>query len=120
MAERSKAPVSGTGLFGGVGSNPTPIIFLPSTGTKIAGDNKTALPKAFLEVGCKTGLRTRSQTVGREVVPKNNFEIHVRISNSFSTQIIKRKLTCITITVDDVPSNIFEYLLFFIQNFGFI
>ena len=26
MAERSKAPVSGTGLFGGVGSNPTPII----------------------------------------------------------------------------------------------
>ena len=28
MAERSKAPVSGTGLFGGVGSNPTPIIFL--------------------------------------------------------------------------------------------
>ena len=27
MAERSKAPVSGTGLFGGVGSNPTPIIF---------------------------------------------------------------------------------------------
>ena len=25
MAERSKAPVSGTGLFGGVGSNPTPI-----------------------------------------------------------------------------------------------
>ena len=28
MAERSKAPVSGTGLFGGVGSNPTPIILL--------------------------------------------------------------------------------------------
>ena len=28
MAERSKAPVSGTGLFGGVGSNPTPISFL--------------------------------------------------------------------------------------------
>ena len=28
MAERSKAPVSGTGLFGGVGSNPTPIKFL--------------------------------------------------------------------------------------------
>ncbi len=28
MAERSKAPVSGTGLFGGVGSNPTPITFL--------------------------------------------------------------------------------------------
>ena len=29
FAERSKAPVSGTGLFGGVGSNPTPItIFL--------------------------------------------------------------------------------------------
>ena len=27
MAERSKAPVSGTGLFGGVGSNPTPISF---------------------------------------------------------------------------------------------
>ena len=27
MAERSKAPVSGTGLFGGVGSNPTPIRF---------------------------------------------------------------------------------------------
>ena len=27
MAERSKAPVSGTGLFGGVGSNPTPITF---------------------------------------------------------------------------------------------
>ena len=27
MAERSKAPVSGTGLFGGVGSNPTPINF---------------------------------------------------------------------------------------------
>ena len=29
MAERSKAPVSGTGLFGGVGSNPTPISFRP-------------------------------------------------------------------------------------------
>ena len=28
MAERSKAPVSGTGLFGGVGSNPTPIIVI--------------------------------------------------------------------------------------------
>ena len=28
MAERSKAPVSGTGLFGGVGSNPTPIIYI--------------------------------------------------------------------------------------------
>ena len=28
MAERSKALVSGTSLFGGVGSNPTPIIFL--------------------------------------------------------------------------------------------
>ena len=28
MAERSKAPVSGTGLFGGVGSNPTPIILV--------------------------------------------------------------------------------------------
>ena len=26
MAERSQAPVSGTGLFGGVGSNPTPIM----------------------------------------------------------------------------------------------
>ena len=28
MAERSKAPVSGTGLFGGVGSNPTPIMHM--------------------------------------------------------------------------------------------
>ena len=27
MAERSKALVSGTSLFGGVGSNPTPVIF---------------------------------------------------------------------------------------------
>ena len=30
MAERSKAPVSGTGLFGGVGSNPTPITIFSS------------------------------------------------------------------------------------------
>ena len=27
MAERSKAPVEGTGLYGGMGSKPTPIIF---------------------------------------------------------------------------------------------
>ena len=34
MAERSKAPVSGTGLFGGVGSNPTPITFFVVGATK--------------------------------------------------------------------------------------
>ena len=39
MAERSKALVSGTSLFGGVGSNPTPVIFASAF----------VLPKKILE-----------------------------------------------------------------------
>ena len=50
MAERSKAPVSGTGLFGGVGSNPTPIRFIVL--------NK--LTKLFLKKSAETGNRTQA------------------------------------------------------------
>ena len=45
MAERSKALVSGTSLFGGVGSNPTPVIFASAF----------VLPKKILEK--KKGVR---------------------------------------------------------------
>ena len=54
-AERSKAPVSGTGLFGGVGSNPTPIMhmffffsFFPNSPTTLRPCNQKRRPGGAL------------------------------------------------------------------------
>ena len=40
MAEWSKAPVSGTGLYGGVGSNPTSCILINKKGGKVREKEK--------------------------------------------------------------------------------
>ena len=61
MAERSKAPVSGTGLFGGVGSNPTPIIFSSFLALKTMYFQKKKMDQPvcypFDMVGWPSGLR---------------------------------------------------------------
>ena len=51
MAERSKAPVSGTGLFGGVGSNPTPITIFFFVGPRAAAFSLVLLVGGKQQVG---------------------------------------------------------------------
>jgi hypothetical protein len=59
MAERSKAPVSGTGLFGGVGSNPTSIMFFSEVTLSFL-----FLPFLFT-AKLWTGLRKRKRGKGK-------------------------------------------------------
>ena len=44
MAEWSKAVVSGTILFGGVGSNPTPCIFFSDSSIRLPSNSSTCVP----------------------------------------------------------------------------
>ena len=59
MAERSKAPVSGTGIFGGVGSNPTPIIFVQPL-------RKKKQPNKQVSKAKKQKTQTKNKTGSKE------------------------------------------------------
>ena len=80
MAERSKAPVSGTGLFGGVGSNPTPI-----SSSFLTAFQTPFITEIFEKKSAETGNRTQAfaaTTRGTAIILSRRFSMPGRASRS--------------------------------------
>ena len=91
MAERSKAPVSGTGLFGGVGSNPTPIILFSFCRiARFVGVVRLLVGRLGAENGVwvKTGQQTHQQQRRQQKIAETGNRTQASAATTRGTAII--------------------------------